>query len=202
METKFLQFKTEVDEEGVISGYASRFNMVDQGGDRIAPGAYTKSLKERQPVMLWQHDPAQPIGVWEANEDDEGLFVKGRIATGMTSGRDAYEAAKAGVVQGLSIGYRTKQASRDGNVRILEEVELHEISLVTFPMQKEATIDSVKSDPLVQLKRQVEKAARDAGFSAWQQKAAAAAAAAKLGDGLRDAAADEVRDALRDAFKL
>ena len=202
METKFLQIKTEVDELGVVSGYASRFNMVDQGGDRVAPGAYTKSLKARQPIMLWQHNIDQPIGTWEAHEDETGLYVKGKIATGMTLGRDAYEAAKAGVVQGLSIGYSTKRATKDGNVRVLEELDLYEVSMVTMPMQREATIDSVKMDPLVQFKRDVEEAARDAGFSAWQGKAAAAAAAVKIGDGSRDAAADEVRALFKGAFKL
>lgn len=202
METKFCQIKADVTDEGVISGYASKFNMVDLGGDTIAPGAYKSSLTKRQPVMLWQHRPDQPIGVWEAKEDGEGLWVEGRIATNSTLGRDAYELAKIGAVKGLSIGYSVTQKEKRGNGRILKGVDLFEVSLVTFPMQQEAQLSDVKAEGLHQLKRDVERLARDAGFSAWQAKAAAADFAAKLGDGSRDAAAEEVFEAMKASFKL
>jgi hypothetical protein len=99
--------------------------------------------------MLWQHDPAQPIGVWdEVREDASGLFVKGRILTEVEKGREAVALLAAGAIDGLSIGYRTLKAQRDGKgQRLLAEVELWEVSLVTFPMLPEARV-SAKSDAL------------------------------------------------------
>lgn len=202
METKFREFKADVSEEGVISGYASRFGMVDLGGDAIEPGAYSEALKRRQPAMLWQHDPASPIGVWKAQEDEKGLFVEGQIAVNTSLGRDAYELAKIGALKGLSIGYQVKKAQKRGDGRLLKELDLFEVSLVTFPMQQEAQLESVKSEGLHRLKRDVEKLARDAGFPAWAAKAATAEFAAKLGEGSRDAAAEELKEAVKAAFKL
>lgn len=134
----------------VVSGYASLFGLRDQGGDVVAKGAYTASLaasKGRSVKMLWQHDPTQPIGVWdEIREDATGLFVKGRILTAVDRGREAAALLEAGAIDGLSIGYRTVKSTRDdkGN-RVLSELELWEVSLVTFPMQAEARV-SGKSD--------------------------------------------------------
>ena len=65
--------------------------------------------------MLWQHDPTQPIGVWdEVREDATGLWVKGRILTEVEKGREAAALLAAGAIDGLSIGYRTVRAERDG----------------------------------------------------------------------------------------
>lgn len=203
MERKYSQIKADVTEEGVISGYASRFGVEDQGGDTVVKGAYTKSLEQRSPKMLWQHDPSQPIGVWDAKEDEKGLFVTGQIAIKSTPGRDAYELIKAGAIDGLSIGYQTAKQEKNGNGRFLKELKLYEVSLVTFPMQIEASVDTVKSEHMTALKREIEKIARDAGFPAWQAKKATAAFTAELGEGSRDAAAEEeLKAAFLKAFKL
>jgi HK97 family phage prohead protease len=92
--------------------------------------------------MLWQHDPAQPIGVWdEISEDGRGLRVKGRILTEVEKGREAAALVAAGAIDGLSIGYRTITAEKDAKgQRLLREVELWEVSLVTFPMLPEARV--------------------------------------------------------------
>ncbi len=92
--------------------------------------------------MLWQHDPGQPIGVWdEVREDAVGLWVKGRILTEVEKGREAAALVQAGAIDGLSIGYRTVKAERDGKgQRLLSELELWEVSLVTFPMLPEARV--------------------------------------------------------------
>ncbi|MFT4149987.1 MAG: HK97 family phage prohead protease [Paracoccaceae bacterium] len=133
----------------VIEGYASLFGRVDQGGDMVAPGAYAASLAAgasagRRVKMLWQHDPAQPIGVWdEVREDATGLWVKGRLLTGVAQGREAAELLAAGAIEGLSIGYRTVKAERDvKGIRRLAQVDLWEVSLVTFPMQAEARVQA------------------------------------------------------------
>ncbi len=141
-----------VSDGSVVSGYASLFGKRDQGGDTVQKGAYAASLKAmkvagRQVKMLWQHDPTQPIGVWdEVREDATGLYVKGRILTEVEKGREAAALLTAGAIDGLSIGYRTVKAERDGKGhRLLSELELWEVSLVTFPMLPEARV-SAKGD--------------------------------------------------------
>jgi len=132
-----------------IAGYASVFGQRDKGGDTVAPGAYSASLARRgapggTPVrMLWQHDPAQPIGVWDTlREDATGLYVEGRLLDDVARAREARALLAAGAVDGLSIGYRTLRAEAlPGGGRRLIELDLWEVSLVTFPMQDTARID-------------------------------------------------------------
>ena len=155
LEKKFHRFNDELTlgEDHVIEGYASLFGSVDQGGDVVQPGAYTASLSAGRKVkMLWQHDPAEPIGIWdEVREDAKGLYVKGRLLEDVARAREAAALTKAGAIDGLSIGYRTVKASKDDRGRrLLNEVELWEVSLVTFPMLPEARVGSHegKSDAL------------------------------------------------------
>jgi HK97 family phage prohead protease len=143
-----------VTEGHVVAGYASLFGKADQGGDIVQKGAYAASLKRLaarggRVKMLWQHDPAQPIGVWdEVREDSTGLWVKGRILTEVEKGREAAALVAAGAIDGLSIGYRTVKAERDGKGRrLLSELELWEVSLVTFPMLPEARV-AAKADAM------------------------------------------------------
>ncbi len=131
----------------VIEGYASYFGKRDKGGDIVQPGAYGASLKAlagagRRVKMLWQHDPAQPIGIWdEVREDARGLYVKGRLLADVARAREAAALIAAGAIDGLSIGYRTVKAEKDGKGRrLLRELELWEVSLVTFPMLPEARV--------------------------------------------------------------
>ena len=129
-----------------LEGYASLFGVADRGGDVVLPGAYAASLARMGTAggrvrMLWQHDPAQPIGVWdEVREDARGLWVKGRLLTELAKGREAAALLAAGALDGLSIGYRTVRAERAKGRRLLAEVELWEVSLVTFPMLPEARV--------------------------------------------------------------
>jgi len=132
-----------------IEGYASVFGVCDQSGDVVSKGAYTRCLKHlaasgRKVRMLWQHDQGKPIGVWdEIREDAKGLFVRGRLLPEVQQGREAMALLEAGAIDGLSIGYRTKRAERgvDGG-RTLMEVDLWEVSLVTFPMLPEARVQA------------------------------------------------------------
>ena len=137
-----------------IEGYASLFGQRDQGGDVVMAGAYAASLARmrsagRRVKMLWQHDPTQPIGVWdEVREDATGLWVKGRILPEVEKGREAVALLAAGAMDGLSIGYRTVKAERDGKgQRLLTELELWEVSLVTFPMLAEARVSGKGDAP-------------------------------------------------------
>lgn len=124
-----------------IEGYASLWGAEDGGGDVVEPGAFARSLRALAAAggrvrMLWQHDPAQPIGVWdEVREDAQGLWVAGRILAGVERGREAAALVGAGAIDGLSIGYRTLRAAKDAaGRRRLQELQLWEVSLVTFPM--------------------------------------------------------------------
>ena len=149
LEHKFARFGsvTSVEDGLEISGYASLFGAVDQGGDVVEAGAYAASLAAvakagRSVKMLWQHDPAQPIGVWdEVREDGRGLWVKGRILSTVAKGREAAALIEAGAIDGLSIGYRTVKAGKTTKgQRLLSELELWEVSLVTFPMLPSARV--------------------------------------------------------------
>lgn len=153
LETKFhrpeagLTAVAEVAGGVTVAGYASLFGIRDRGGDVVMPGAYGPALarlaaKGERVRMLWQHDMTQPIGIWdEVVEDARGLKVKGRILTDVARGREAAALLGAGAMDGLSIGYRTtKSEPLPGGGRRLIELELWEVSLVTFPMLTEARI--------------------------------------------------------------
>ncbi len=152
LELKYASGAALVSDGTGIEGYASLFGLTDQGGDIVVRGAYAASLKRLEARgdkvrMLWQHDPARPIGVWdEIREDEKGLWVKGRLLPEVAQAREAAALIEAGAIDGLSIGYRTISAERDGKGRrLLAEVELWEVSLVTFPMLAEAKVGR-KSD--------------------------------------------------------
>lgn len=153
METKSFALELkDLTDEGVIEGYASIFGNVDNGGDKVMPGAFVEGLAKarqtgRKVKMLWQHNPDQPIGVWEdLAEDAKGLWVKGRLVMEVPRAKEAHALMKAGAIGGLSIGYRTKASEPDGNVRLLKSLDLYEISPVTFPMNERAKLSSVKAD--------------------------------------------------------
>lgn len=155
-ERKFVSLSDEIGlkEDNRIAGYASLFGARDQGGDQVGEGAYELSLKRlaaagRSVKMLWQHDPSQPIGIWdEVREDQRGLFVSGRILEEVRAGAEALALLRAGAIDGLSIGYRTLRSERtEAGGRQLNEIDLWEVSLVTFPMLPEARVrTSAKAD--------------------------------------------------------
>ncbi len=157
-------------ESGIeISGYASLFGKTDQGGDVVDAGAYGTSLEQlarkgNSVKMLWQHDPNQPIGVWdEVREDAMGLWVKGRILTDVEKGREAAALIEAGAIDGLSIGYKTVRATKnDTGGRLLSELELWEVSLVTFPMLPDARVDAKGDDPYETTMRELAGVFKDA----------------------------------------
>lgn len=137
---------------GVIVGYGSVFNIKDDQGDIVARGAFAASLRQyrktyTKPAMLWQHDDRRPCGVWTKTEEDAvGLLLRGQLNLGTQLGREAYQLVKQGAVTGLSIGYRIVRARYDATqrARVLEQIELDEISLVTLPANRAARVSSVK----------------------------------------------------------
>lgn len=142
-----LDFKS-AGEDGRFEGYASLFGREDLGRDMIMPGAFRESLKVRGAArvkMLFQHDPAEPIGVWdEIREDAKGLFVRGRLMLAVARAREVLALMQAGALDGLSIGFKTVRGRRDARsgVRRLDAIDLWEISVVTFPMQPDARVEA------------------------------------------------------------
>jgi len=135
-----------IDADGRFAGYASLFNRLDSGGDIVLPGAFARSLAGRRRIrLLFQHDPKEPVGIWEAlGEDGHGLFVRGRLVPGVPRAEALRRLIGNGALDGLSIGFRTVRASRDPGTghRRLIEIDLYEISIVTFPMMEDARIAS------------------------------------------------------------
>lgn len=123
-----------------IGGHASLFGVVDLGRDTVEPGAFAAALARRGAAgirMLFQHDPAEPVGRWTAmREDRDGLWVEGRLTAGVQKADELAALISAGALDGLSIGFRTVRASNDrkNGVRRIVEADLWEVSIVTFPM--------------------------------------------------------------------
>ncbi|HEX4296588.1 MAG TPA: HK97 family phage prohead protease [Devosia sp.] len=139
-----------IDDEGRFSGYASVFGKPDEGGDIVMPGAFRRSLGLRgrsRIKMLFQHDPKEPVGVWERiAEDDFGLFVEGRLVPEVPRAEALRRLIARRAVDGLSIGFRTVKATREPGTghRQLWEIDLWEVSIVTFPMMDLARISPGK----------------------------------------------------------
>lgn len=137
-----------IDADGRFAGYASVFGEVDQGGDIVMPGAFKKSLtkKGRDGIrMLFQHDPKEPIGNWQRLvEDGFGLWAEGRLLPGVPRADALRRLIEGGAVDGLSIGFRAVRATKDraAGYRRLWQIDLWEISIVTFPMMDGARISS------------------------------------------------------------
>lgn len=174
-EQRAFLLEVRASEDGVIEGYGSVFNVEDDWSDIVAPGAFNQSLAAHKsaktmPAMLWQHDSDSPIGIWtEMVEDAKGLRIKGQLALETTLGKEAFSLLKMGAINGLSIGFITKKWSYDAekDIRTVTEVDLWEVSLVTFPANRAARVTTVKASDIPEIKtiRQSERALRDAGFS-------------------------------------
>lgn len=132
-----------IGEDGRFAGYASLFNRLDSGGDMVMAGAFAKSLARRRDRirLLFQHDPKEPVGTWETiAEDGQGLFVEGRLVPGVPRAEALKRLIGQGALDGLSIGFRTVKATREAGARKLWQIDLFEISIVTFPMMEAARI--------------------------------------------------------------
>ncbi len=167
-----LQIKAACD-DGTVEGYGSVFGVRDNYDDVIAKGAFVQSLKDHKaagtmPAMLWQHDADKPIGVWtEMVEDEKGLRIKGQLAMETVKGKEAHSLLKMGALNGLSIGFMSKEWAYDSaaEVRTLTAIDLWEVSLVTFPANEKARVTNVRSADELQAPKDAEKVLRDAGFS-------------------------------------
>ena len=198
-----------VGEAGTIEGHISIFGNVDSYGEIVEPGSFAESLEKsakagRKVKLLWQHDPHQPIGVWdELAEDKKGLWGRGRLLIEQSpKAREAHGLLMEGAIDGLSIGYRTlKSAPKEGkpNIISLQKLDLLEGSIVTFAANERARVEVVKSIldaghlPTV---REFEGLLREAGFSKAKATAIAAAATPHL-RGEPEGKADQLAEFLR-----
>lgn len=166
---------------GIIMGYASTFDNVDRGDDRILRGAFGESLalykvKNRLIKMHFQHSRDDVIGGFNPEkmfEDAKGLFVEGKINLAVQRGREVYALAKQGVLTDFSIGFSVDDFSIEDGIRELKKLTLWEISVVGEPMNPEAEITDIKKDKSLQLeiddiesistKKEFEKILRDSG---------------------------------------
>lgn len=175
LKTKDFAFSFEqktLSEDGSFEGYASVFGVEDFYGDVVVKGAFTNTLAKHKaagtlPAMLWQHNAHKPIGVYtEMREDDKGLYVKGKFVLEAEGGKAAYELLKAGAINGLSIGFHTVDSEFDEKkkVRNVKEIDLWEVSLVTFPASDVARVDSTRSTD-ISTPRKLEKYLRESGLS-------------------------------------
>ena len=191
LKTKDMQFEVKaVQDDGFFSGYCNVFDVVDSYGDIVRKGAFIESIntwqaKGKMPPILWQHDRGEVIGVWtKLYEDDHGLYGEGKLLINdVARAKEAHALLKHRAIVGLSIGYYTQKWAFDeqtGNTDLLQ-LDLREVSVVTFPANTDSRIDTVKSTlekgELPTL-AEFEKFLRDAGFSKSQ-------ATAITGHGLR-----------------
>ena len=170
LDFRFLDLKAAADGR-TFSGYGSVFNNTDLGGDIVAPGAFSKSLAEHRrndtmPLMFFMHQPDKVPGKWTSiTEDQRGLAVQGELLNTQL-GAETAELLKAKAINGLSIGYLPvdSELNRDGT-RMLKEVDLWEVSIVSMPMNAQARVTAVKlaevAESIVSI-RDFERLARDA----------------------------------------
>ena len=181
LETKHLEFPLSLKnlaDDGLFAGYASVFDVIDSHKDVIIRGAFARTLTERGTdiKLLWQHRTDEPIGViTKIREDSKGLYVEGKLLLEVKRAEEAHALLKTGAIEGLSIGYTVREFDIDEQtgVRILKDIDLWEVSLVTFPANPSAQVTHVKNK-LPSTIREFEHFLRDAGYSRKQAKSLAA----------------------------
>ncbi|MBM2293759.1 HK97 family phage prohead protease [Sulfitobacter pseudonitzschiae] len=188
-----LEMKAD-DETGEFEGYGAVFNNEDLGGDTLLPGAFSTSLASKnlsRIKLLYQHRMDEVIGHFlEVREDAKGLFVRGKLALEVARAREVHALMKIGALDSMSMGYKTIRSERDEErwTRKLIEVDLWEVSIVTFPQNPAALINQIKSAP--ETPKDLEKLLRDVGGYSRTQAKAIVADGFKAVKGLRDAGND------------
>ncbi len=154
-ETKNLEFKFKLseddNEQGAFTGYASVFGAIDSYGDIVSRGAFKKTLKEKKQFpILWSHDITKPIGVLSGSEDEKGLNIEGRLNLDVQLAREVRSLMKQGAVDGLSIGFQTVKEGKDkeSGARILQEINLWEVSACVFQACPGAVVGGIKSEDI------------------------------------------------------
>ena len=186
MSLKTLDFGFEVKEvtaSGNFTGYGSVYNVVDQGDDIVASGAFAESIetlmaKKRLPSMLFGHRAGElPVGAYQSmREDSTGLWLDGNIAIDTQKGGDLHKLMMmkpVPAISGLSVGFITREDSFDRltGVRTIKKADLFEVSIVNFPMNDLARVQSVKGIELIEDLKSAEQFLREVGLSRTEAKA-------------------------------
>jgi HK97 family phage prohead protease len=208
-------------QKGQFSGYGAIFGNLDSYGDVVERGAFKNSLREwegkgKLPPMLLQHggmfgpvDDLLPVGKWTSMEENsKGLKIDGELfAMGTERGQYLYEGMKAGAIDGLSIGYRAKKytvgTKPTDPTRTLHEVDLIELSIVTFPANDKARVGSVKSaeiDSIITLS-DAESFLRDAGNHRWSKSTACSFVSRVTKIARREAGDDQAAKSLLESIR-
>jgi HK97 family phage prohead protease len=187
MEHKTFDLKDVTTDERTFTGYAAAYGNEDSDGDIIELGAFSDSIKAGRDKIkiLWQHKSQEPIGIpLEMRETDKGLWVKGKISK-TARGDEAMELMRDGVISAMSVGFMIDKSDYDeeGRRRI-KSGRLMEFSLVTFPANEQAVIQSVKEVN----EREIERVLREAGVSRAMAKTIVASGVKSLRDAERDTA--------------
>lgn len=171
-----------VAEDGTFTGYASVYDVIDSYKEIVARGAFKRTLgiwdsRGKLPPVLWQHRAGEPLGPYlEMREDNHGLFVKGQLLVDdIARAREARALMKAKAIGGLSIGFSVMVDSFDKSTGIttLQDIDLWEVSVVTFPANEKAQVESVKQildAGRMPTLREFETLLRDEGLSNTQAK--------------------------------
>lgn len=146
-----IEIKDIGESDGSFLGLASVYGNEDLGGDIVEPGAFTKTLSDKggEVPLLWQHNTREPIGIGKLTDTAKGLEIQGKLVLSVGKAKEAYDLMKNRVIKGLSIGYDTVRDEVKGGKRMLKELKLWEVSVVTFPMNELANVQFVKSDDLL-----------------------------------------------------
>jgi HK97 family phage prohead protease len=183
---KTLDFGFEVKEvtaSGNFTGYGSVYNVVDQGDDIVASGAFAESIealmaKKRLPSMLFGHRAGElPVGAYQSmREDSTGLWLDGNIAIDTQKGGDLHKLMMmkpVPAISGLSVGFITRDDSYDRvtGIRTIKKADLFEVSIVNFPINDLARVQSVKGIELIEDLKSAEQFLRDVGLSRTEAKA-------------------------------
>jgi len=194
--------------DGEFEGHGSIFGNEDLGGDVVMPGAFKRTLAKHKkdnslPQMFWMHDPSRVCGKWlDMSEDENGLRVKGVLAL-TPLGEEIRTLLKMDAVRGLSIGYSVNDDDWDEKGRrLLKDVELWEVSVVSLPMNPLAQVAHAKSQlsamgEYVPTAREFERTLRDVGCS---QKVAKTIISKVFEGEERDAPEPEPEDEGRDVL--
>jgi len=146
-----IEIKDIGESDGTFVGLASVYGNEDLGGDIVEPGAFTKTLSEKggEVPLLWQHNMREPIGIGRLTDTQKGLEIQGKLILTVGKAREAYDLMKNRVIKGLSIGYDSVRDEIKDKKRLLKELKLWEVSVVTFPMNELANVQSVKSEDVL-----------------------------------------------------
>jgi len=193
MKQRYFACEFKAKDAGKFTGYAAVFGNVDQGYDVIEEGAFKEVVRNDAGLVkvLFGHRLGEPpIGLADVSQDAKGLAVEGELLLEDPVANRTFLGMKRGTLDGMSIGFDVLPGGAEvteGGVRRLKSLKLWEVSIVNFPMNPLARVESVKAAGQICTVRDFEDFLRDeGGFSAAKAKALAAGGWKALQQSARD----------------